>query len=250
MRSRYSVGASPTDYIHTKDQKRRRISDEEERDSLKSNIVPRLYRSPEQPSSRQMSPHHQTSPHFPHDAYNPRNAQPTKVQVLNQSSRQSLPSLYDFSASVGVEAKPSPPMKRPAPEMDDYRRHDEMARRSYDYGYAHAPSHHYHSASPSSSQMYERPMTSSSNYATHYHEAGRYGELGIMAMGNDTKLRKRRGNLPKETTDKLRSWFVAHLQHPYPTEDEKQELMRQTGLQMSKFLPSPSAKPKPDTRPY
>lgn len=53
--------------------------------------------------------------------------------------------------------------------------------------------------------------------------------------GNDSKQRKRRGNLPKETTDKLRAWFVAHLQHPYPTEDEKQELMRQTGLQMSKF---------------
>jgi Homeobox KN domain len=53
--------------------------------------------------------------------------------------------------------------------------------------------------------------------------------------GNDSKQRKRRGNLPKETTDKLRTWFVAHLQHPYPTEDEKQELMRQTGLQMSKF---------------
>lgn len=50
----------------------------------------------------------------------------------------------------------------------------------------------------------------------------------------DTRQRKRRGNLPKETTDKLRAWFVSHLTHPYPTEDEKQELMRQTGLQMSK----------------
>jgi hypothetical protein len=28
---------------------------------------------------------------------------------------------------------------------------------------------------------------------------------------------------------------VAHLQHPYPTEEEKQELMRKTGLQMSKL---------------
>lgn len=54
-------------------------------------------------------------------------------------------------------------------------------------------------------------------------------------MSGDNKQRKRRGNLPKETTDKLRSWFVAHLQHPYPTEDEKQELMRQTGLQMNQI---------------
>lgn len=61
---------------------------------------------------------------------------------------------------------------------------------------------------------------------------------GDMSMCSDSKTRKRRGNLPKETTDKLRAWFVAHLQHPYPTEDEKQELMRLTGLQMSKHSPS------------
>lgn len=54
-------------------------------------------------------------------------------------------------------------------------------------------------------------------------------------MSGDNKQRKRRGNLPKETTDKLRAWFVAHLQHPYPSEDEKQELMRQTGLQLNQI---------------
>lgn len=58
-----------------------------------------------------------------------------------------------------------------------------------------------------------------------------YGESGE----SDSKQRKRRGNLPKETTDKLRSWFVLHLQHPYPTEDEKQGLMRDTGLQMNQI---------------
>lgn len=61
----------------------------------------------------------------------------------------------------------------------------------------------------------------------------RTGEYNMGASG-DGKQRKRRGNLPKETTDKLRSWFLGHLHHPYPTEDEKQELMRQTGLQMSR----------------
>jgi hypothetical protein len=69
-----------------------------------------------------------------------------------------------------------------------------------------------------------------------YGEYSRFGsEMGPGGLVGETKQRKRRGNLPKETTDKLRAWFVAHLQHPYPTEDEKQELMRQTGLQMSKF---------------
>ncbi|PBP27297.1 hypothetical protein BUE80_DR001514, partial [Diplocarpon rosae] len=52
---------------------------------------------------------------------------------------------------------------------------------------------------------------------------------------SDSRQRKRRGNLPKETTDKLRAWFMTHLTHPYPTEDEKQELMRQTGLQMNQI---------------
>jgi hypothetical protein len=51
----------------------------------------------------------------------------------------------------------------------------------------------------------------------------------------DSKQRKRRGNLPKETTDKLGRWFSAHLSHPYPTEDEKQAMMRETGLAMSMF---------------
>ena len=53
--------------------------------------------------------------------------------------------------------------------------------------------------------------------------------------GKGGPQRKRRGNLPKETTDKLRSWFHSHLHHPYPTEDEKQELMMVTGLQMSAY---------------
>ncbi|KAI0408648.1 homeobox KN domain-containing protein [Xylaria palmicola] len=57
-----------------------------------------------------------------------------------------------------------------------------------------------------------------------------------MVVGNEiNRTRRRRGNLPKETTDKLRSWFVSHLHHPYPTEDEKQEFMRQTGLQINQI---------------
>jgi len=75
---------------------------------------------------------------------------------------------------------------------------------------------------------------------THGHHEPYLNDLGAGQV-HDLKgpQRKRRGNLPKETTDKLRSWFVAHLHHPYPTEDEKQELMMQTGLQMSEF-PHPS----------
>lgn len=49
----------------------------------------------------------------------------------------------------------------------------------------------------------------------------------------DSKHKRRRGNLPKAVTDILRGWFADHLGHPYPTEEEKQMLMVQTGLAMS-----------------
>ena len=73
-------------------------------------------------------------------------------------------------------------------------------------------------------------------YGQTYPDYGRPGEQGGIGMdgsNGDTKPRKRRGNLPKDTTDKLRSWFVAHVHHPYPTEDQKQAMVRETGLQMS-----------------
>ncbi|KAK1826271.1 hypothetical protein QBC39DRAFT_376706 [Podospora conica] len=51
----------------------------------------------------------------------------------------------------------------------------------------------------------------------------------------DRKPRKRRGNLPKETTDFLFKWLESHASHAYPTEDEKQWMMRQTGLQLNQI---------------
>lgn len=34
-------------------------------------------------------------------------------------------------------------------------------------------------------------------------------------------------------TDILRMWFQDHVAHPYPTEEEKQQLMHSTGLTIS-----------------
>ncbi|KOS18890.1 Homeobox protein AKR [Escovopsis weberi] len=59
--------------------------------------------------------------------------------------------------------------------------------------------------------------------------------MGMLGTGPDAKPRKRRGNLPKETTDKLRAWFAKNLRHPYPSEEQKQDLIRQTGLQMNQI---------------
>lgn len=102
------------------------------------------------------------------------------------------------------------------------RPHDPTRAYSQPYAYEHEPYHQ-----PRHPYPFTIPF--SSGYHQQYHD-------GYHDMGQDTKQRKRRGNLPKDTTDKLRTWFHAHLTHPYPTEDEKQDLMNRTGLQMSKLI--------------
>lgn len=49
----------------------------------------------------------------------------------------------------------------------------------------------------------------------------------------EQRHKRRRGNLPKHVTDRLRQWFFDHISHPYPSEDEKQDLMAATGLTMN-----------------
>jgi hypothetical protein len=44
---------------------------------------------------------------------------------------------------------------------------------------------------------------------------------------------RKRGKLPKETTDFLKSWLHKHSDHPYPSEEEKKQLCHATGLSMS-----------------
>ncbi|KAH7103298.1 homeobox KN domain-containing protein [Auriculariales sp. MPI-PUGE-AT-0066] len=44
---------------------------------------------------------------------------------------------------------------------------------------------------------------------------------------------RRRGKLPKATTEYLKDWLHKHADHPYPTEDEKKRLCAVTGLSMS-----------------
>ncbi|CAG8951315.1 hypothetical protein HYFRA_00008065 [Hymenoscyphus fraxineus] len=101
------------------------------------------------------------------------------------------------------------------------------------YGYhQHQPRVQSYSGSSTSPFSHDRTP-----FWNNHHNAypGSNASYVVAESGNENKQRKRRGNLPKETTDKLRTWFVSHLSHPYPTEDEKQELMRQTGLQINQI---------------
>ena len=59
-----------------------------------------------------------------------------------------------------------------------------------------------------------------------------WSDLPPAAIEEQTN-RRRRGNLPKESTALLNDWFGRHLSRPYPTEEDKQEFQDKTGLSMS-----------------
>ncbi|EEH45862.2 uncharacterized protein PADG_02012 [Paracoccidioides brasiliensis Pb18] len=67
--------------------------------------------------------------------------------------------------------------------------------------------------------------------------AGSLNDRNYGAQGEpiDPKNKKRRGNLPKSVTDVLRAWFHEHLDHPYPSEEDKQMFISRTGLTISQI---------------
>jgi hypothetical protein len=73
------------------------------------------------------------------------------------------------------------------------------------------------------------PEQISPQVMTHPNQAN----FGILGDPVDPRTRRRRGNLPKPVTDILRAWFHEHLDHPYPSEEDKQMFMTRTGLTIS-----------------
>lgn len=237
---RGSISFLSPDYVASPATKRRRIQDEAEEESLRSSQVPRICRGPRrrvQPSPR-LSPSSRnlerwSTPATASPVTTMGIPTPVEVQVPSPAPRAALPTVTLPSLKSAVNYDNEVP-SRP---------HELSRAYSHDYTMYHSQNH-YQSQPSSPIRSYDRTPFSSSVYSTpHYHDAAHFGDLGSAAAGADTKQRKRRGNLPKETTDKLRAWFMAHLTHPYPTEDEKQDLMRQTGLQMSKCFHPLSHRP-------
>lgn len=250
---------TPPEYVHSPNQnKRRRLSFEDDREGERASQVPRLYASPGRVVSRYQSPpvttkpvpepwgaSSKSSPYMANGSL-PIIRSPVTMEVREriEAPRPTLPSLPhlnferngvamarvrshsgdDYVTGLNMMHSNGPVMEAAAP----YRQ------ASYTFGYHH-PSR-IQSLSLGSIHPFDRtPFSAAAAYGHPYQDAFmRIGELG-MGIGGDSKQRKRRGNLPKETTDKLRAWFVAHLHHPYPSEDEKQDLMRQTGLQMNQI---------------
>ncbi|KAL7913392.1 homeobox KN domain-containing protein [Trichoderma velutinum] len=217
--------------------KRRRYEDDAEAEAAQRRGVPRVHRGPRHriPLSPRQSPSAPRSSDrwvpAPETTVSPGSSYslPTPMEVQDLSRpRIPLPSLR---TTMNFENESQNSLESSQSSSRDYPR-------AYSQDYTHYNTHSHYQSQPSSpGRPYDRTPFSAGVYHTpHYMETNHtnhYGELGSMA--GESKQRKRRGNLPKETTDKLRNWFIAHLQHPYPTEDEKQELVRQTGLQMNQI---------------
>jgi len=129
-----------------------------------------------------------------------------------------------------LDARDLPSLQGPSrPEMSTYR-HLQLPpgsgpstpQQAY---YPSMPSREYPSPyMPTSAQGYS-PPGGSANYPVNFEPMSDYSD--------GKKQGRRRGNLPKQVTDILRMWFQDHVAHPYPTEEEKQQLMHQTGLSIS-----------------
>ncbi|KAI1180152.1 hypothetical protein F4777DRAFT_363588 [Nemania sp. FL0916] len=257
---RFPGPVTPPEYTTSPNgHKRRRLSFESEaREPNRTSQVPRPYAGLSQAGSRSHSP-------FPRvqSLVSPRDLEPSRSRgdgtIFSPSGLPPSANAHDRAPQRMLPSLPIPhfgPAGRENGRIHSHGRDDYMATPSgsprmvlgHGYnGYGNVPDHGYQMAPygypyhhPSRAQSLsigsvhlDQPPYHPEAYGSHFQE--RYiGEMGMAASG-DGRPRRRRGNLPKETTDKLRSWFVGHLSHPYPTEDEKQELMRQTGLQMNQI---------------
>lgn len=261
---------TPTEYVQSPSlNKRRRLSVEDEFEESRDRSIPRLYTSPSRAASRpvnaSISPTSaaRRAPGYPPETRTESNRSspystpstsfqtfdaPTTTRTqwrtlpripalaLETASSHTSSTFGEYSLdSSGIGAQTYPQLTTsafnpPAP-MSAY------PHPTFAYGYQ-QPRGQSYSGPSGYSLSHERTPFSVGHHAAYPGVGYAYGSLENGDV-NDGKQRKRRGNLPKETTDKLRAWFIAHLQHPYPTEDEKQELMRQTNLQMSMFPSSP-----------
>jgi Homeobox KN domain len=89
----------------------------------------------------------------------------------------------------------------------------------------------------SSSRAYSS-MYGDGDYSPQPGNGSQQPNFGVLGDSNDPRSKRRRGNLPKQVTDILRAWFHDHLDHPYPTEEDKQMFIARTGLSISQVCKS------------
>ncbi|XP_032888209.1 homeobox protein PKNOX1 isoform X2 [Amblyraja radiata] len=55
-------------------------------------------------------------------------------------------------------------------------------------------------------------------------------DVNVLHQDSENSPKSKRGVLPKQATNVMRSWLFQHIAHPYPTEDEKRQIAGQTNL--------------------
>ncbi|OJJ89073.1 homeobox domain-containing protein [Aspergillus glaucus CBS 516.65] len=152
-----------------------------------------------------------------------------------------LHSLPDRSLTSGSPFSDGRPTSRPDPFLPDYRSTPMDVRGPWDRRNGDSAS--YMGTSGPAAMMhshpapYGYPMAYPSDSEQHSPQLVSHAQsnFGIMGDQADSRNRRRRGNLPKPVTDILRAWFHEHLDHPYPSEEDKQMFMTRTGLSISQI---------------
>ncbi len=144
----------------------------------------------------------------------------TNSYSQSQSDREHANGSAAYSASpyAGDRYRGSPSNHGPAPSL---------AHNTTAYGR--------HSMQPSG---YPAHQPNTNGYSAHQPNANGYpysnGQEAVSYEGADEPApRRRRGNLPRWVTDYLKAWLLEHIAHPYPTEQEKNQMCSVTGLQMT-----------------
>ena len=144
----------------------------------------------------------------------PRVRSPERSVNMNGTSPGSgtLPPIYTLTQSAAPGIPPQLPPINP------------NARSPLGSAYSHdmAPQ------APHMDPRYSYPSYASRPHDSHAHMGRPVEFQNVEVVEKSSK--KRRGNLPRHKTDVLRAWFHDHLDHAYPTEEQKQQLIREAEM--------------------
>lgn len=157
-------------------------------------------------------------------------------QPILQSDSQDSVFTSSYSMSRQAESPVSDSYSRwRTPQLSSTQRYNPyvMSERSYnqamDYGRYPQQQAYDQYRSPVAYEGAYRSMDASPSYMK-YNQLMSYPMMGYPSHANG---RRRRGNLPKQITDVLRIWLQEHLDHPYPSDEQKQIFIQRTGLTIS-----------------
>jgi len=181
----------------------------------------------------------------------------SRPTMSNSRSQQNLPSLTEINLTQSTPSY-SPRSQLPRQHSSNGY-YSSSPTESHEISYAKTPQTSYaHSFAhtPYSTHRTSYPINTASGFTTGYSTMDQWSPVDpycaypnghswppSMAcqpnggyIGSDTASigsRRRRGNLPKHVTDILRAWFAEHVEHPYPTDEDKQMLIGKTHLTIS-----------------